>query len=520
MRYTQPQGFRQVDWDNPLTRGLGFCFFPEPAPLRGVVGEKYTDFFGDGQSQSVVRTPLGLALSNNASINYRILASAKVSGNLGFSSLVLCTPQVANAVLNPYLLNDDGAGWQAACVGYGDGTNSRFCLRYNGSGVLSATANATLGKSIAVVGVSSLTTQSLYLDGTLNASTAVALGNPTFLRSPVLYSPSATAGTILTHIALVWARPLSAWEVKSLSDNPWQIFKDEQDYSFLQAPAGAGVSASATWTEANDTASISASVLVSGNTTWTEANDVSAISGGVGSSVSASLSWTEENDVSALTSAVSVNASSIWTESNDTTNISVSVGNAVSANATWTEAADLLSSSAFVNVIGTVSSSEASDVLAVGVSLAITSSLLLIEQNDTTTINSFVAIPVTCSLVLIEENDIASINAISDVSNQQQSSYGGKLNRDDVEKWWELVELRNAEEAKSQVIQPAIEAKAIPVETQTPSIDHPVPDIQLHNPFAAPLLLSAPIQLSPSSDAVKPKKVPNDDALILLLLNM
>lgn len=105
---------------------------------------------------------------------------------------------------------------------------------------------------------------------------------------------------------------------------------------------------------------------------------------------------------------------------------------------------------------------------------------------------------------------------------QQNQTYGGigHVNRDDVEKWWELVELRNAEEAKSQVIQPTIEAKTSAIDLAIPSIDQPVPDIQLHNPFAAPLLPSAPIQLSQSVEVVKPRKVPNDDALILLLLNM
>lgn len=105
---------------------------------------------------------------------------------------------------------------------------------------------------------------------------------------------------------------------------------------------------------------------------------------------------------------------------------------------------------------------------------------------------------------------------------QQNQTYVGMghIRRDDVEKWWELVDLRNAEEAKNQRIQQAIEAKTIPLDVAMPSIAQPVPDIQLHNPFAVPLLPNAPIQLKQTVDVIKPKKVPNDDAFVLLLFNL
>jgi hypothetical protein len=76
------------------------------------------------------------------------------------------------------------------------------------------------------------------------------------------------------------------------------------------------VTSSISWTEANDTCSITSTVSLnaSGTISWTEANDTTAVTVNVTqSNASATLSWTEAADTTALTSSVAASGGTLTT---------------------------------------------------------------------------------------------------------------------------------------------------------------------------------------------------------------
>jgi hypothetical protein len=81
---------------------------------------------------------------------------------------------------------------------------------------------------------------------------------------------------------------------------------------------GGSTSATSTisWTESNDTCSITASVSVNatGTISWTEADDVTSITVNVSvGSVSSSLNWTEANDTMSVTASVATSGGTLTT---------------------------------------------------------------------------------------------------------------------------------------------------------------------------------------------------------------
>jgi hypothetical protein len=250
-RTSQPQGVALVDWSNPITRGLVVTINPAN-PLQGIGGDVYTDFYGAGQSFSRKYSPQGISLSNNASLNYRI-GTARFEVSKGYTTFALLTP-IQNQTASAYhVLVDDTTGWVAASISIGDGTNPRFVSVQHSSPItnIAASSNYVLNKTVGVTSVSALTSQSLYINGVLEGTAANTLANSGLGRKTTLYSPSNTADVVRTHIVLVWTRVLSPSEIKSISDNPWQIFAPQRQ--LLPTVSGATVSLPTLGRPATDT---------------------------------------------------------------------------------------------------------------------------------------------------------------------------------------------------------------------------------------------------------------------------
>jgi hypothetical protein len=174
----------------------------------------------------------------------------------------------------------------------------------------------------------------------------------------------------------------------------------------------ATVSGTAAWTEANDAAAIAGSATVGGSASWTEASDTAALTGTVGSAASGSLSWTEADDSAALTGSLTVSGSSAWTESSDTASLTGTVGTPVTGTASWTEASDTSALTGALTASASVGWTEANDTFAQTGSLTVSGSASWVEANDTWSISAFLG-SVSGSLAWTEEDDIYVITGPS-----------------------------------------------------------------------------------------------------------
>lgn len=88
-----------------------------------------------------------------------------------------------------------------------------------------------------------------FVDGVLASSSAVSggqVGNPTSTARIGQYQQDTVGLVGDMALFLLFDRALSDAEIRSLSDNPWQIFEEEEDYLFVPIISGGGGPASIT----------------------------------------------------------------------------------------------------------------------------------------------------------------------------------------------------------------------------------------------------------------------------------
>lgn len=159
-------------------------------------------------------------------------------------------------------------------------------------------------------------------------------------------SGSTANGGAANHLlAATFNRALAPSEVQALLDNPWQLFGTSAKSIYAAASGGAGgVSASASISEAADSTSGAASVMVVATGSPVEAGDSVSAAAVVSSGVVGSASISEAADSAAATAVVSVLAAGAAIESADT--IAALAVATLIAQCLINEAPDLLTASA------------------------------------------------------------------------------------------------------------------------------------------------------------------------------
>jgi hypothetical protein len=217
------------------------------------------------------------------------------------------------------------------------------------------------------------------------------------------YNIAATYSTAAT-----FKRCLSGAEVRSLSANPWQIFKPlprrifapvatssdilgtlsvtegTETLSASGTVTGAtSVDGSANLTESAETVTASGTVLVSGSSSTTNAAQSVTASGAVAISGTASL--TETAETLSASGALAIEGAATITESAETLTASGVVVSGIVGNASITEAEETITASGAIAIGGTASiAPTAQDVIATG-SIAITGTANLYELAETLT---------------------------------------------------------------------------------------------------------------------------------------
>lgn len=240
----QPQGAAQVDWSNPLTRGLSFAVSPgtggiaSPDAVSGVLPESL------GTNVSITGTTAGRALtfSNGGNLDFPTrLKPLEGASKLTVDCLI-------------YLPNNPGTDvhifgqWTTNVSWLFLRRNNRFAFAW-GQMPASGAAGGAYESNIAQGGISNnkwthvafvwdaaTNRYDFYFDGASPGASNLWFGSlPLAIQAttdPVrLGHNAAFTGSIAT--IRTWKRALSATEIAALSENPWQLFKPRKQIIYV-----------------------------------------------------------------------------------------------------------------------------------------------------------------------------------------------------------------------------------------------------------------------------------------------
>jgi hypothetical protein len=223
---SQPQSPVTINWNNPITRGLISAVVP---------GYRYP---------LVDAVTKATALQNSASIFVRngakgrqVFHNGSVNWTIRFDSTYTKASYPAITVFNLFEQYDTSSYGTIYGSGFTTSAFARFYKNSDGSiGFYPNTNTAGAGinspildlnRVYALTGVSvNNSTRELFIDGQMVASSTTAVDNSFYTQVTWVGSVDGTGAwrRIGLYCGYVWTRRLTPVEIKSLSDNPWQIF--------------------------------------------------------------------------------------------------------------------------------------------------------------------------------------------------------------------------------------------------------------------------------------------------------
>ena len=244
---TQPRGVPVIDWEQPLSRGLVGAYTQPTSLINNIVNTQpvtvnntptveasryglVTDHVPTSATQENLHDP-SVSLTGDASrtVMARVLHDATQPAGATPSILSLGT-------------NSTGTRWDLKIL------SGALRIEIQGSGYtssLSVTNDEWVDLGCSFEG-STLADHRLFLNGVFENTTGggtVNTGDDGFYimssNDSLSIGNRGLAGK-LAH-CYIWDRALSDSEIRSISDNPWQIFKPEQPLTFMNAaitPAG------------------------------------------------------------------------------------------------------------------------------------------------------------------------------------------------------------------------------------------------------------------------------------------
>lgn len=229
---SQPQGSSvAINWDNPITRNLTIAYLPT---YRFPVQDIVTGIFASGATQLTPVPGTNGVVGANTGINVRPLMQFDTAGQLGPNGVNGYNISLF-ALFEQYDTTTTGAIW-------GGGNSASIHARFekNADGTLSFRPNSnSAGPQItgpvldtnrvyALGGVGIGVFREFFINGVsvASANNAITINNNVFnFAGTYNVSPSTNYMRGGLYCAYVWSRALTSTEIKSLSDNPYQVFK-------------------------------------------------------------------------------------------------------------------------------------------------------------------------------------------------------------------------------------------------------------------------------------------------------
>lgn len=344
-RTTQPAAVAGVDWGNPITRALVTAFSAGGGtnPVDAVNSRPWARQYGD--DYQLAPSLDGYALVNGASVNYKVTSPNNMVATAGQTVVLVVTPLASITVENQIAIADN-AGWYAGTLYVGDGTNARFAAGGWSGSAQRATAptDYVLRRRYVVASrVNASGTLDLFIDGVLVASNSATIGNLSYSRLLIVRSPSNTAKAIAFAGAAGFSRALSDLEIKSLTDDFWQLFSPVAKR--VWAPAAASGNAAITQADGTSTtSSIGGSSTAAATPTGAAGTSTAA---SIAASATAAAALTQANGAStASTLTASATAASAVTQAAGTSTAATLTGAGLTAGASSITAADGTSTAA------------------------------------------------------------------------------------------------------------------------------------------------------------------------------
>jgi hypothetical protein len=235
VRTTQPQTAVGIDYANPITRGLVACLDANRRVL--INGSETRPLTLTNPARRASQQEFGTVTLQTAM--QAIKAPPAASSNVTMLSIFIPSTEITERTYGQLGQTNSG---NMLSVSSGDGATAgvvRFKI-YLGS-------MRTIGASQANEGVPNLAiarhingqSQNLWLNGVKDASSGAFTGNSIGFGFYGFATSSGMSGASILNA--VWNRALTDAEIKSLSENPWQIFVPERRVIAFDVSAGGAV---------------------------------------------------------------------------------------------------------------------------------------------------------------------------------------------------------------------------------------------------------------------------------------
>ncbi len=398
-----PRGPAPVNWANPITRGLVIAYFASSNfDHAGTRVPNNTDKTNNQQSAN--QYGAAMRFTGSQAVN-TLTIDHKVTNNLsGATAMTVVTVTTAAAGAerpicgvwggtNRWYMGINSSGYPLFAVNGGAASRVYMC------NVVTAFDHRT---SLAAVWDGSSDTCKLYkagaeISGAKSGTAQAAIGSHTMGPSIGAQSTGGAAkhsGTI--EYVLVFNRALSAAEIRSISENPYQVLRPANDRLWLDVVAGGGgVSGSLSAIDAPDTASFSGAVsdpAVTGALSASDAQDIASFAGAL--IFSGSLSATDSPDAATFAGTA--------------------YAPGVSGTLAATDNADAAGLSGALSFVGALSAVESQDSAAVAGAFGPSGSLAAADLQDSAAFFGICGSGVDGLLVAVDQPDSAVFSGVAD----------------------------------------------------------------------------------------------------------
>lgn len=241
-RYSQPQGKALIDWGNPITRGIVGAYLPQ-----GINAVTNAAAVSITAPKTATKQGSGLLFAGGT----EVAKYDSYQPSVPFTALTLLVPNFSSASATRqgvwvYQATSGSAQNRLRMI-WLDATNG-FYIDINGGFAYRCKPTFAAGDAIALAYTRAGVTSSnqFYVNGVAATTTQVVDTNNTGLPSPAaplwlgddveFSSGKRLNGTIALH--LHFSRVLTDAEIKSLSENPWQIFAPAARSIWVPVAAG------------------------------------------------------------------------------------------------------------------------------------------------------------------------------------------------------------------------------------------------------------------------------------------
>lgn len=358
----KPKGRLEIDWSNPLTRGLKLCFVDKFELVNGTVGVPVASNSAEGATLD------GKCLESNSTTDGGwAFRDCGIKDALGGSTETTIATLLAIDDFDAYGclfgVPDNLSSWSSPFYNIGFTRRGTSGLGTEGAIRITKTSSSSTVKSSASGFLESDGKPHLYAVSRMNGSTAFfkdgglhsstsGISSAQYIEHDNVYlmcrNDAATAEGIngRTYVALIWDRFLSDDEHERLSDNLYQIFKTPDVRLGLFEPSAGDAGSGSVSVTASSSVSANGEKVAAGSVAVSASSGVSgngqkAVGGSASVSASSSVAGDGNKDAAGSASVAHAGTVSVSGEKLASGAVAVSAASSVSVSGSKTASGDV-----------------------------------------------------------------------------------------------------------------------------------------------------------------------------------